>query len=211
MPFPKKSKKTRSSWSCYGAPAKLPDQGSLYTLREVLSAVAFEAEQNPDTSSTQANYDTVEKAVRLKFLEANPRLPLITADSVIRKIIRDMDAVNLLDANKLSAKRKSNLLSRLDKIFDLVTCQCPIAECQQEHDCPGSHVLCKCSKENPKVPDIEAAWLRDQRLRDGSSKGEYIMKGIDWAVVEAQQKKADKIAAKEKAAENRQVKEQSEG
>ena len=210
MPFPKKPKKTRSSWSCYGAPAKLPDQGSLYTLREVLSAVAFEAEQNPGTSSTQDDYDTVEKAVRLKFLQANPRLPLITADSVIKKIIRDMDAVNLLDANKLSAKRKSNLLSRLDKIFDLVTCQCPIAECQQEHDCPGAHVLCQCPKENPKVPDIEAAWLMDQRLRDGSSKGEFIMKGIDWAVVEAQQKKAEKIAAKEKAAENRKVKEQSE-
>ena len=127
MPFPKKPKKTRSSWSCYGAPAKLPDQGTLYTLRDVLSAVAFEAEQNPGENYTQAQNITVVRAVRLKFMEANPRLPLITPDAVIRKITRDMDAVKLLDCNKLSAKRKNNLLSRLDKIFDLVTCQCPIA------------------------------------------------------------------------------------
>ena len=173
-------------------------------------AVAFEAEKNPDSNSAQTNFATIEKAVRLKFLEANPRLPMITVDSAIKKIVRDVDAVNLLDSNKLSAKRKKNLLSRLDKIFDLVTCQCPIADCEQEHDCPGAHVLCKCPKDNPKVPDIEAAWLRDQRLRDGSSKGEYVMTGIDWKEAKDQQKKADRLAAKERAEQNRKAKEMIE-
>ena len=188
----------------------LPDQGSLYTLREVLSALAFEVEQNPDVNSVQVHCQTVEKAVRSKFLEANPRLPLITVDSAVKKIGRDMDVVNLLDANKLSAKRRKLFLPKLDKIFDLVTCQCPIAVCEQDHDCSGAHVLCKCSKDSPKIPDIEAAWLRDQRLRDGNYKGEYVMKGIDWAEAKDQQRKADRIAAKERAEENRKAKEQTE-
>ena len=53
---------------------------------------------------------------------------------------------------------------------------------------------------------MEAAWLRDQRQRDSSNQGKYMMKGIDWEVAAAQQKQLDKIAAKNKAEQNRQAK-----
>ena len=201
---PKKKPKTRSSWSCYGAPVKLPDHGLLYTLKEVLSAVAFEAEKS--NTPPMAHYGTVEKEIRLKFKQGNPKLPLISDDSAIKKMDREMEAVKLLDANKLTVKKKSNLLSRLDKIFDLVTCQCKIVDCNEDHECSGAHVLCHCPKENPRIPDIEAAWLRDQRMRDGSTKSKFMMKGIDWEVAEAQQKQVDKIDAKNKAEKNREAK-----
>ena len=175
---PKKKQKTRSSWSCFGAPAKLPDTGCPYTLKEVLAAVSLEA--GKDTFPSQANYETVEKLVRFKFLQGNPKLPLISESSATKKMDRDMENVRLLDSHKLSAKKKKNLLSRLDKIFDLVLCQCQIVDCGEDHDCSGAHVLCKCPKEIPRIPDMEAAWLRDQRQRDSSYQGKYMMKGIDW-------------------------------
>ena len=201
---PKKKPKTRSSWSCYGAPVKLPDHGLLYTLKEVLSAVAFEAEKS--NTPPMAHYGTVEKEIRLKFKQGNPKLPLISDDSAIKKMDREMEAVKLLDANKLTVKKKSNLLSRLDKIFDLVTCQCKIVDCNEDHECSGAHVLCHCPKENPRIPDIEAAWIRDQRMRDGSNKPKFMMKGIDWETGETQQKQVDRIQAKKKAEKNREAK-----
>ena len=188
----------------FGAPAILPDTGCLYTLKEVLAAVSLEA--GKDTFPSQANYETVEKLVRFKFLQGNPKLPLISESSATKKMERDMENVRLLDSHKLSAKKKKNLLSRLDKIFDLVLCQCQIVDCGEDHDCSGAHVLCKCPKEIPRIPDMEAAWLRDQRQRDSSNQGKYMMKGIDWKVAAAQQKQLNKIAAKNKAEQNRQAK-----
>ena len=164
----------------------------------------FEAELN--IAPSQAHFATVEKLVRFKFLQGNPRLPLISELSAVKKMDRDMEAVRLLDTNKLTSKKKKNLLTRLDKIFDMVVCQCKIIDCDKDHDCPGAHVLCKCPKEIPRVPDMEAAWLKDQRLRDSCNQGKFMMKGIDWEVAAAQQKQQDKIAAKNKAEQNRQAK-----
>ena len=67
------------------------------------------------------------------------------------------------------------------------------------------NVLCKCPKENPRIPDIEAAWLSDQRMRDGSNKPKFMMKGIDWETAEAQQKQVNRIEAKKKAEKNREA------
>ena len=83
---PKKKHKTRSSFSCYGAPAKLSDSGSLFTLKEVLAAVAFETEQDSASEPSKVHIATVEKKVRLQFLKGNPRLPLIADTSAIKKI-----------------------------------------------------------------------------------------------------------------------------
>ena len=105
----------------------MPDTGSLYSLREVLAAVSFEAEL--DIIPSQAHFATVEKLVRIKFLQGNPKLPLASEQSAVKKMDRDMEAARLLDTNNLSAKRKKNLLSRLDKIFDMVVCQCKIIDC----------------------------------------------------------------------------------
>ena len=172
---PKKVLKTRSSWPCYGAPEKLPDHGLLFTLKEVLRAVAYEDERS--NAPHIAHFGTVEKEIRSKFKQANPKLPLKAEDSAVKKIEREMEAIRSLNANKLSAKKKQNLLSRLDKIFDLVTCQCKIVDCSEDHDCSGAHVICKCPKEIPRIFDIEAAWLRDQRMRDGSIKPKFLDAG----------------------------------
>ena len=191
-------KKTRkSSGACYGPPADLTDTGSLYTLRDVLAGVAFKKLQNPDLSESQV-HDTVEKIVRQKFLQANPSLPLITPNSVIRKIQRAEESVQLLEHKKLKSQKKKNLLDNLDKLFDLVTCQCKIVECEEkDHDCSGAHIICDC---DTKVPDLEAAWLRDQRNKIGTKGGNYVMAGVDKKEAKFQKEileKEKKVAEKE--------------
>ena len=103
----------------------------------------FEAELN--IAPSQAHFATVEKLVRLKFLQGNPRLPLISELSAVKKMER-MEAVRLLDTNKLTSKKKKNLLTRLDKIFDMVVCQCKIIDCDKDHDCPGAQRDSKSSR-----------------------------------------------------------------
>ena len=203
---PKKKQKTRSSESCYGAPARLPDSPSLYTLKEALAAVAFEQEQEVSGTPYKSKFEIVEKGVRLKFLQANPRLPLISADSAVQKLKRDFDDAKLLDRKQLTAKKKKNLESKLSKILDFIVCQCPIYECcLEDHGCSGAHVACKCSKGSSKIPDMEAAWLKDQRERDAEKKGQYMMKGVDVAEASAYQRSLAKVAAKNKAEANRQA------
>ena len=171
-----KKKTRKSSGACYGPPADLNDTGSLFTLRDVLAGVAFKKMQNPNLSESQV-HDTVEKIVRQKFLQANPNLPLITPIAVIRKIQRAEESVQLLEHKKLKSQKKKNLLDNLDKLFDLVSCQCKIVECEEnDHDCSGAHIMCDC---DTKVPDLEAAWLRDQRNKIGTKGGNYVMAGVD--------------------------------
>ena len=166
----------RSAGPCYGLPADFKDTGSLYTLNDVLSGIAFKKLKNPDLSENKI-YDIVDKIVRQKFILANPALPLISPDSVKRKIQRALESVQQLEHKKLKAVKKKNLLESLDRLFDLVTCQCEIIDCEvEDHNCSGAHVICSCEE---KLPDMEAAWLKDQRNKIGTTGGKYMMGGID--------------------------------
>ena len=157
---PKKRKTRLSSVSCYGPASPLQDAGSLYTLRDILAAVEFE--KNMGTSQTQNAVRVVEETVRRKFIQANPRIPLISESSAQKKIERAVESARLESQKRLSLKRKNFLLNSLDKIFDLVTCRCSIIDCLLEnHGCSGAHIVCGCPGK-AKVPDMEAAWLRDE-------------------------------------------------
>ena len=46
----------------------------------------------------------------------------------------------------------------------MVTCQCDILDCSvEDHDRSEAHVECLCDEKLPKIPDMEAAWLKDKR------------------------------------------------
>ena len=172
-------KKTRqTAGSCYGPPVKMPDSGSLLTLRDVLAGVDYEQMQFPDLSGRK-HQEVVEKYVRQKFFQANPRLPLISEHAAVIKIERAVEAAHLIHHKKLKSKKKKHFFDSLDKTFDLVICQCEIVVCGTEnHKCSGAHVICNCAKTD-KVPDLEAAWLKDQRTKIGTEGGNFIMRGVD--------------------------------
>ena len=195
-------KKTRQSTPCYGPPSILPDSGSLPTLRDVMAAVDFEKLEHPDLSNSRI-HEIVEKKVRLKFQQANPRLQLITEASASSKIRRAFESAHLLDNKKLKSKKKKHFSDALDKLFDLVICQCDIEDCAEEdHNCGGVHVICNCELKN-KVPQLELAWLKDQRSKIGTKGGKFIMSGVDK--VEAKIYR-DKVKREAKKALNEEIK-----
>ena len=93
---------TRHCYPCYGPPTIFPDTGSLLTLRDVMTAVDFEKLQQPNVFNSKI-HEIVEKKIRKKFYQANPRLPLITESSACSKSRRSFESADRLDKKRLKA------------------------------------------------------------------------------------------------------------
>ena len=198
-------KKNRHCQPCYGAPDILPDTGFLVTMRDVMTAVDFEKLQQPDVVNIKI-YETVEKKVRQKFHQANPRLPLITESSATNKIRRAFDSADLLDKKRLKSKRKKYFIDSFDKVFDLVICQCELVDCAEEdHNCGGVHVICHCENKD-KIPKLELAWIKDQRDKIGTKGGKFIMHGVDKKEAKTYKNKVTTEGNKVTAAESKRSK-----
>ena len=83
--------------------------------------------------------------------------------------------VNLIPLKK---ETKPNVVkiweSKLDRLFDITFCQCPITLCSDtaqppcKDDCKAeAHIQCSCTKEQ-KLLVLELAWLKSQREKAGS-------------------------------------------
>ena len=170
-----------------------------------MTAVDFEKLQQPDVVNIKI-YETVEKKVRQKFHQANPRLPLITESSATNKIRRAFDSADLLDKKRLKSKRKKYFIDSLDKVFDLVICQCELVDCAEEdHDCGGVHVICHCENKD-KIPKLELAWIKDQRDKIGTKGGKFIMRGVDKKEAKTYKNKVTTEENKVTAAESKKSK-----
>ncbi|MCP4393106.1 MAG: hypothetical protein GY804_02395 [Alphaproteobacteria bacterium] len=68
-----------------------------------------------------------------------------------------------------SKSTSEKFINRLDKLFDLAKCKCPIYECA-EQSCPGceykAHVSCGCPKVE-KIPLMELQFILSQRRKKG--------------------------------------------
>lgn len=118
----------------------------------------------------------------------NIHLPLKDHYSVTKKLQRFLEDVNLLNHNKKKSKKfLAEMEVKKNKLFDISACGCnlPIVHCGSEDlvDCPakgtgdtcgGQHILCHC-EDTKKVPPLERAYLRDQRLKTGTHGGQFQM------------------------------------
>ena len=52
--------------------------------------------------------------------------------SAIKKIEIVLKSVHLIEQKKLKATKKKNLLASLDRLFNMVTCQCEILDCRKK-------------------------------------------------------------------------------
>ena len=92
-------------------------------------------------------------------------------------------------------KERAEFVSDLDKLFDILTCQCEIKSCEEFQCDKGNscsvqaHSSCTCLK-HFKIPKLELAYIRDQRLKVGT-KGKLQMGKVD-VVESARQIKAKK-------------------
>ena len=132
-----------------------------------------------------AKVQHVTRDLKSIWLSVNPRLPLIHEKSIDRKV-KDL-FVTVKDINRKHAKAnaKRNLDSKLDKLFDISACSCPleIVPCNdsriycKKDKCTKEHIICICPAA-AKVPIEERAYLRDQRSKTGP-KGAFQMSSVD--------------------------------
>ena len=82
--MPPKKRNTRgSNVNCFGASADLPDDGDLYTVRDILAACQRLHELSPGVADLFIAGQIAEK-VRQKWVQCNPELVLIS-DLAVKK------------------------------------------------------------------------------------------------------------------------------
>lgn len=86
-------------------------------------------------------------------------------------IVKKWNTLTKVSRDKANKKDKENIMNCLDKLFDIITCNCIIYLCEDEKiGCTGckfgAHIFCKCSQDQ-KIPKIELQWLYHQRQKLG--------------------------------------------
>ena len=206
MAPPRKHKiQTRKSSGAVGAPSELPEVGALYTNQDVLSALAAKAIAN-NGEVTKEHMEELSDEIINKYLRVNALLAVMDKTSVIQKIKRLNDQNQKLKRKYLSAKQIQNFKEKLPKLFDILICQCRIIPCisreycqTTEQLCSGFHVICKCPKEQ-QIPELEIAFIRDQREKVGTLGGNIIEAGVDKKLDREYKTKKLKKQSKQRAA-----------
>ena len=170
----------------------LPDIGSLFTVRDVLAAVEMLKINQPETSYWKLCVQ-ITPQVRAKWVVTNPLLVLIKDESISKKLYKSYETALLINQNKAKAKAKNMFLDKIDHLFDILVCQCPINLCELP-DCNtaqcegGAHISCSCPRDY-KIPSMEFKFILDQREKIGLRGGEMQIGGAD-RVEAVRQKKA---------------------
>ena len=193
--------KTRGSYF-FGAPQPIPADGSLPTLGDVVRAAYYEKELNETLSDCQAAV-AITPQVFKKWSENNPELKTISENALKVKINRVLKDVKKILLHTLSTAQKKSFLSKLNKLFDILICRCPIVICDSQcgkQNCCGLHVDCsKCDKSD-RIPDMELSFILDQRNKVGHH-GELQMSSIDTKEAKRQRKLNVRRSAAERALE----------
>ena len=204
----KKAKTRHSSGSCFGPSADLPDSGDLFTAKDVLAAFQREAELAPE-ASTNFIATRLEVKIRDKWKQTNPELVLLEQKIVVQKITRLYDSAVKVNRKQLSKVKTDNFLEKVDKLFDILVCQCKFISCNEfkcsEAQCLGTHLLCSCPREF-KIPEIEWNFIKDQREKIGQH-GQMQMSGTDKKEAKRQEKLRKRKERRRKNLENRAISE----
>ena len=191
---PKKTKSRHSSGRVFGAPKELPDTGQLYTASDILAAMEMEMLKVSDTTARDAA-KILEPTIRRKWQDVNPMMSLMDPYGVIRKMERLWQTSKELEYRQCTAKKRDIFLPSLDKLFDILVCQCKFTVCQDcEAECKTVNISCSCTKTD-KIPMIELAFMKDQREKIGHNGGKMVMNGPDKAVVKQQLKQMQRREA----------------
>ena len=95
---------------------------------------------------------------------------IISEKAICDKIVRAWTTASKIALKKITKKVDVERFSRrLDKLFDLCRCQCPILTCT-DIKCEGCstniHIQCQCPRDQ-KIPTIELGFIKAQREKVG--------------------------------------------
>ena len=187
MSAAKSTRSTQPTFSDFvGTPEELP-LADLPTRRNVLQKMMLEKLNDP---RYERHIPTMElagktgRAVLSLWTQMNTQMTraLVKEKEVIRRVFllwTRMEEVTSGGKKKASGKRKKYgqageerkaFLANLDKLFDIVSCQCPMLSCSEfgcSDDCKDRiHINCSCHKEN-RIPALELEFINDQRSKTG--------------------------------------------
>ena len=114
--------KTRPSNKMGGGPCDLR-RTEPCTYRELVQYFYFLQEQKIGSSFNELT-NIVAENVASVWGRYNPNIPLIKPLSIIQKVRNVLETTNDINNKKKSGlKRKTNLISKLDELFDLTACE----------------------------------------------------------------------------------------
>nr|XP_047145333.1 uncharacterized protein LOC124818441 [Hydra vulgaris] len=159
-----------------GSGKELPT-AELPTLRDVLRYGIFLRETSKLNRRNYSNSDLIqniynkisEKWQMASVLFVPPVISL--KHNLVTRLKVAWNKANLISQNRASKliKQKFNLI--IDKLFDLVECNCKISLCSEQccsTDCKvGAHITCICPRER-KIPINELVYIKAQREKIGS-------------------------------------------
>ncbi|XP_047137373.1 uncharacterized protein LOC124813865 [Hydra vulgaris] len=183
--------------------AKLP------TLRDVLRYGIFLRETSKLNRRNYSNSDLIpdiynkllEKWQMASVLFVPPVISL--KHNLVTRLKVAWNKANLISQNRASKfiKQKLNLI--IDKLFDLVECNCKISFCSEQccsPDCKvGAHITCICPRER-KIPINELVYIKAQREKIGSLSS-YQLGPAD--LMESKKFKKYKVANEEEKKKNK--------
>ena len=191
------------------------------TVRAVIRRGLLLKEQKAEEGVDHKNYPTKDMARDLATLvvaqwqKANVKFKypvIVSVQRVTAKVAAVWGKVCEVANGKGKRKDREKVADMLDRLLDIVNCQCPILLCcQQNSGCASpslckvkAHTLCSCSKEE-KVPVLELEWLRSQREKIGE-KGGMQMASADIPFSKQLQKTEENQTRKDEARQKREAK-----
>ena len=100
-----KTEKNLTYREAFCPPSALPEVNQLYTNKDILAAILMELDQNPE-AEIRGIAKRIEPLIRYKWLEVNPRLALIQADSMVNKMVKLHDTAQQINGKRITAKKK---------------------------------------------------------------------------------------------------------
>ena len=119
---------------------------------------------------------------------------IMTEAGLINKLVRLWNLVEDVAWGRKGVADKEKVISILDKLLDITSCQCKIylckdsgPLCEDSNGCKqGAHIVCTCAREH-KIPVIDLPWLYHQRIKCGEVSA-MRMSGVDKVETQKQEK-----------------------
>ena len=214
--------KLSSHMSMYLGVGKELPLTQLPTLRDLLRYGLFLREvSNVDKRNYPIDTMTTDimSALLTQWTKANAKLvyPILIHQNTIKNRLKTCwEKAFKLSTGQGKLKDREKLALKLDQLFDILYCHCPItlcsdvgcdAECKKE-----AHIQCKCKMEE-KIPVMELRFVRSQREKIGNNSS-HMIAGADKPEskkqVEAIEKKKKKKEEDERIAKQNEEKRERE-
>ena len=181
-----------------GAKDLLPSE--LPTLRQCFQYSVLVEERSVNTLTNRDKFKVVNNAIRSLWLSVHPLLVLQSEKYTLDRLTKEWDSAQKVAPQNANVTLKNDFLHHLDKLFDILKCQCKIISCDDSlcNGCPvKAHISCMCPGA-VKIPSPELEFITVQRSKVGI-KGNIQIGSVDTKETKRVTKLLKRKASREEA------------